>query len=822
MRVAARRRLVLAFALLAAAVSCRRDAGRGEAAPALPPVQVEEQLDLIPRLAQAVPDPGSGLVDWAFPVLRDDQREALVMQPPARLRFRGLPIHPGAVLEFGYGVAPPPGPSIAPVTFRVEWSRGGARTELFAAAVEVLPWGENEWREAAVPMPSGAAGGELVLAVEGPEGSGVGAAWSWPTIRSAGRRGPDDRARVRAETRRLDLLARTDAATKTAAPDGRAPGALQVELPDDLASRTALGIPPGAAIRFALEPGAGDLLRLRFHVAPAPDAPSSVARGRLRLVVAFRSTTDAAARDGPAAWQVLGETFLELASEAPWRRDVRAEFALPTTDGAAELELRVEGTDVVGRVVAGLSELAVVTTANVARRGAGEAGRNVLVLLVDALRADRLGLYGCPRDTSPNLDRAARDGLVFDRAYTPTPWTLPAVVSLLTGVGPTTHGIVNALDSVLPADRATLPDALRAAGYTTAAFLGNPLIGESHGFRPAFEHFEECFFMDAARLNRRLFRWLRTHRTERFFAYVHYMEPHAPYAAPDPFYDFFSPGYSGRFVRNTWNVATDPTAAALGNALSNGVPVELRPELGERAEDLGWRVLAGNAVFERHLDLYDGEVRFWDEQFGRLRRELEELGLARDTIVVVVSDHGEEFAEHGRFGHGFDFFDEALRVPLVILDPAETRPRRVAGTTSLTDLIPLLLDRLDLTVPAAMEGWTLDAVEGPAGAGRAVLSHSAYFVPDGVLQRAVRTPAMSLRDAGYQLLCVPRDGVFTAFRIAPETGAHEPLPVAELPRPEWPGILLREHARQAERALAAPRAPSARDEQLLRALGYIR
>ena len=815
MSVAACRRLVLACALFAAASACRRDADRAAVPPRLPAVEVEEQLDLIPRLAQALPDPGSGYVDWAFPVLRDDQREALVMHPPARVRFGGLPIHPGAALEFGYGVVVLPGSSCPPITFRVEWSQDGATTELFATTVEVLPAGENEWREAVVPLPAAPDGGELVLGVDGAAPGRFEAAWSWPTIRSAGRPGPDDRARVRAETRRVDLLARTDVATPMAAPDGRRPGTLRMELPDDLASRTALGIPPGAAIRFELEPGSGNLLRLRFHAAPAPGTPPSEVRGRLRLVAALRPA-------GGDDRQLLGEASLELAAEAPWRRDVRVELPLPSSAAGRELELRVDSTEVAGRVVAGLSELAVVTTVDVARGTGGGPGRNVLVLLVDALRADRLGLHGCPRDTSPNLDRAARDGLVFDRAFTPTPWTLPAVVSLLTGTEPTTHGVIDAADSVLPADRLTLADALRAAGYTTAAFLGNPLIGESHGFRPAFEHFEECFFMDAGRLNRRLVRWLRAHRGERFFAYVHYMEPHTPYAAPGPFYGFFAPGYAGRFVRNTWNVVTDPTAAALGAALSRGVPVELRPELGERAENQRWRVLAGNAIFERFLDLYDGEVRFWDHEFGLLRRQLEELGLARDTIVVVLADHGEEFAEHGRFGHGFDFFDEALHVPLVVLDPDETRPRRIAGPASLTDLAPLLLDRLGLPVPPEMEGRTLDRIDGPAGLERAVLSHSSYFVPDGALQRAVRTPALSLRDAEYQLVHVPRDGVFTAFRIDPETGTHRPVRPPDVPRPEWPGILLREQARLAGRAPAEPRPPSARDEQLLRALGYLR
>lgn len=816
MRVAVRRRLVLAFALLAAASACRRDAGRGEAAPALPPVQVEEQLDLIPRLSQALPDPGSGYVDWTFPVLRDDQREALVMHPPARLRFRGLPIHPGATLEFGYGVVILPGSSCPPITFRVEWSQDGATTELFATTVEVLPAGDNEWREAVVPLPAAPGVGELVLGVDGAAPGGFEAAWSWPTIRSAGRRGPDDRARVRAETRRVDLLARADGAATTAAPNGRRPGALRMELPDDLASRTALGIPPGAAVRFELEPGIGNLLRLRFHAAPTPGTPPSEVRGRLRLVAALRPA-------GGDDRQLLGEASLELAAEAPWRRDVRLELPLPAATTECELELRVDSTEVAGRVVAGLSELTAVTTVDAARAAGDGPGRNVLVLLVDALRADRLGLHGYPRDSSPNLDRAARDGLVFDRAFTPTPWTLPAVVSLLTGTEPTTHGVIDAADSVLPADRPTLADALRAAGYTTAAFLGNPLIGESHGFRPAFEHFEECFFMDAGRLNHRLVRWLRTHRAERFLAYVHYMEPHAPYAAPGPFYDFFAPGYDGRFVRNTWNVVTDPTAAALGAALARGVPVELRPELGEEAVDLRWRVQAGAAVFRRFSDLYDGEVRFWDHEFGLLRRQLEELGLTRDTIVVVVSDHGEEFAEHGRFGHGFDFFDEALRVPLVILDPDETRPRRITGLASLTDLAPLLLDRLGLPVPPEMQGWTLDRIDGPAGDERAVLAHSSYFVPDGVLQRAVRTPALALRDAQAQLIVVPRDVVFTAFEIDAETGAHRPIPAEALARPEWTGRLLREHARLAGRAPAAePRPPSARDEQLLRALGYIR
>jgi len=338
---------------------------------------------------------------------------------------------------------------------------------------------------------------------------------------------------------------------------------------------------------------------------------------------------------------------------------------------------------------------------------------------LDCLRPDHLGAYGYHRDTSPNLDRAAADGVVFDHAFTATTWTLPAVVSLLTGTLPSTHGVLQA-DSLLPVDRRTLGDVLREAGYTTGAFVGNPLVGEAYGFRAGFEDFAECFFMNAGRINERLLRWIRAHRAERFFVYVHYIDPHAAYAAPEPFYSYFNPQYAGRIDHNTWDVLVDPTAAAVGVAGAAGVPIVLRDDLGEQAFEAapGKRVFAGAPVIDRLRDLYDGEVRYWDAQFAELRSALAAEGLDDETILVVLSDHGEEFAEHQHLGHGFDLFDETLRIPLVMLDPGETRPRHVTASTSIVDVATILLERLGLQATEPCDGWPLSRIEGPEGATR--------------------------------------------------------------------------------------------------------
>jgi arylsulfatase A-like enzyme len=798
-------------------------------------VRTGERIDLLTMLGEAELEPEGARMERAFPVLHDDQRQAVVVYAPARVSFRGVPLNPGAVLSFGYAAAVPRGTS-AQVALSVETVVAGTARTVFTAELDVREVGVDEWHEAEVPLPAPQGPGErvdLVLRAECAKPECAVVAWAWPTIASDGAAGTEARDTVVAEAHRVDLLARFGEATLLAAPDGRRPSRMKVDLANDLTRRPVILVPPDGGLRYRTDLAPDDFLRVRFHVAPNPrEAPQPLA-GTVRLEIRVRPVSASGDEDAP--WQEAGAIELDAARMPAWGRSARATFDLRiVAAGPAELELRAKGRGVQGTLWTGFSELTIVGRSTVPRRAAADGGKNVLVLLVDALRADHLGAYGYARDTSPNLDRAAARGIVFDRAETAAPWTLPAVVSLLTGTLATTHGVVYATDSMLPADRRTVGDIFRENGYSTAAFVGNPLIGEQHGFRVGFEDFEECLFMDAGRINERLLTWVRAHKAERFFAYVHFMEPHAPYAAPDPYYSYFDPEYAGRIVRNSWNgqlvhggwdaAVDDPTAAAMGSALARGVPVVLRETLGEEAvqDDAAGVVYAGPPLVHRMVDLYDGEIRAWDARFGELLAGLAAEGLDDETVIVVLADHGEEFVEHGRFGHGFDFFEPAMRIPLLVLDPAEPRPRRIGALVSIADVVPMLLERLGLTAADSFDGWPLSRIEGPEAAGRVLLAHTAYYVPDGRGQRRARTPAFCLRREDLKVVHVPRDEAWLGWR--PESDPAESRQLdAEDPAVQAVRGTMLEIRRRLE-AITGPDAQpgDGQDDRILRALGYIR
>ncbi|MGF1467693.1 MAG: sulfatase-like hydrolase/transferase [Sandaracinaceae bacterium] len=329
---------------------------------------------------------------------------------------------------------------------------------------------------------------------------------------------------------------------------------------------------------------------------------------------------------------------------------------------------------------------------------------SVLVVVVDTLRADHLPLYGYEPGSTPRLDAFAEDAVVYERAYANASWTRPSFASILTGHYARSHRVMGKSDRLSP-DLVTLPEALRAHGYATGGVVTNPNVSAFYGFDQGFDaytYLEPEFILgaddtaaklllvqalrrpiegamarfgsvrpgtayrDAEEVNRALLAWLDGGRpAERpFFAFVGYMDPHDPYFA----HPYDGEGYA--------KVAHP------------------HPSL-EEADHL--------------RDLYDGEITFWDEHFGALLDALRERGLYDDLMIVVTSDHGEEFADHGGFWHGETLYDEQLHVPLLIKLPGNAR----AGTSvrhwvQSIDLMPTVLARAGVReVPAGIQGQTV-------------------------------------------------------------------------------------------------------------------
>ena len=328
--------------------------------------------------------------------------------------------------------------------------------------------------------------------------------------------------------------------------------------------------------------------------------------------------------------------------------------------------------------------------------------RNVVLVLVDTLRADRVrAIAERTRVQTPALDRLAREGAVFTAAQANESWTLPSTSSILTGLSPTTHGVRTG-DSRLPAGATPLSETLRDAGFETAAFVSSVLIIERLGFDRGWSLFRNFSTEDLPTVAEPVFRdageWIEQHARERFFVYVHTIDPHAPYAPPDEYLRLYdSADYAGPIVPAA-------TARLVDAAQRNPFATTFAPRDRERLEAL-----------------YDGEISYHDHHLGELIARLERIGVLDETLFVLVADHGEELGDHASWGHGHTVYQELLRVPLVMRFPGAIRAgQRVDATVSAMDLMPTVLELLGVRAPRGVEaqsvlGYVRDARPlGPA------------------------------------------------------------------------------------------------------------
>jgi arylsulfatase A-like enzyme len=315
-------------------------------------------------------------------------------------------------------------------------------------------------------------------------------------------------------------------------------------------------------------------------------------------------------------------------------------------------------------------------------------GRSLVLISIDTLRADHLGAYGYPRPTSPNFDALARESLLFERCYSHSPKTASSHMSLFTGVLPAAHGVLNWDEGGTrrPEALPTLASLLQQAGYRTAAYTGGGNVSAELGFEHGFDTYVDTAGASFSLAQLALDDLARTRRP--FFLFVHTYAVHDPYLPPPehagPFVD---PGYAGRIVASL-------EALGAGN--------DWRPL--HRAY---WaRVNAGDAADRRHVvDLYDGGIHAMDADLGRLLDRFRAL-FGDEAVLVVVSDHGEEFQEHRRWNHN-SLYDEVLHVPLLVRFPGAAHAGRVAAPTRLTDVMPTLLDWLGLRTPGHVQGVSL-------------------------------------------------------------------------------------------------------------------
>lgn len=290
---------------------------------------------------------------------------------------------------------------------------------------------------------------------------------------------------------------------------------------------------------------------------------------------------------------------------------------------------------------------------------------NVILLTLDTTRADHLACYGYPGVRTPNLDSLARRGVLFEQAATNSPLTLPAHCSILTGMYPTYHGVRINGNTALNEEQTTIAEVLSGQGYQCGAFIGAFVLDGRWGLRQGFQHYDDQFdlkkykHIDLGAVQRPgnevmdiALDWLEKQKNSPFFAWIHLYDPHTPYDPPEPY----------------------------------------RSEYGPKS-------LHG---------LYDGEIAFMDEQIGRCLSWLENNGLDKSTILILVGDHGEGLGSHGEGTHGYFIYDYAIHVPLIIVTPfEELRGVRVSSQVRIIDIFPTLMDIAAVIPPAETQGRSL-------------------------------------------------------------------------------------------------------------------
>lgn len=331
------------------------------------------------------------------------------------------------------------------------------------------------------------------------------------------------------------------------------------------------------------------------------------------------------------------------------------------------------------RVLGLFALLLVLLAAGCTRAPVSEKSRpNVLLIVVDTLRVDRLGCYGAERETSPAIDEFAAGAVRFERAYATAPWTIPSVASMISGRYPGSHAMIS-FDLELPDEVVTLAEVLRDAGYRTAGVVSHFAIDARHNFDQGFDLYLEDEAKGHGHLSTEGVTRQAVEQLQRlaegeapFLLFAHYFDPHYDYLRHAE-YDF---------------------AAASAGRLDG---TQAMRDLLELSSTLS----AEEAGFLR--DLYDGEIRYTDQGIGRLLERLDELGLREGTIVVITGDHGEEFLDHGNLGHTGSLYEELIRVPLIVRDAGarDEGSALVTQPVSLVSLMPTLLDRVGLEIEAS-------------------------------------------------------------------------------------------------------------------------
>lgn len=392
---------------------------------------------------------------------------------------------------------------------------------------------------------------------------------------------------------------------------------------------------------------------------------------------------------------------------------------------------------------------------------------NVLLISIDTLRPDHLSCYGYGRDTSPTIDKLAKEGVLFENAVSSTTWTLPAHAAMFTSLPDAVHSVITT-SSRLDSNRVTIQEIMKDHGYTTAAFYSCAFFDPIFGLDQGFDQYESCMTTPSVYQNedllelgskweklidtpgfsnnpslraqasdlwhqmqemktKRIFQarmdvtgervtnkannWLEDHSKEKFFLFLHYFDVHYDFVPPEPWDNYFDPDYTGSFDGR--------------NFITNE---DISTDMDEK--DLNHIVA-----------LYDGEIAYTDYQLNRVMQTLEDLGIMDCTLIVITSDHGEEFFEHGMKGHRQNLYDTTLKIPLIFYLPRIIpSDKRIKSQVRIIDIFPTILNYVGIEERGEAIGKNLRGIiEGTDQEKSPPALLEILAVPGNLFQEGLRT-----------------------------------------------------------------------------------
>jgi arylsulfatase A-like enzyme len=469
-------------------------------------------------------------------------------------------------------------------------------------------------------------------------------------------------------------------------------------------------------------------------------------------------------------------------------------------------------------LAAGCLAATLVVLASCRSSSAPQSPPNVILIVVDTLRADRVGAYGGPRGLTPTLDRFVQDGAtVFTNAYAQASSTSPSIASLLTSRYAFQHGLVANKSKTMRDEETSLAEIASGRGYATGAFVSNLLLNHKRGFAQGFDKFQllaRPFRLPKPRgevINRAALAWVDEARkasaTRPIFLYVHYLEPHTPYTVD-----------RASVEQTLTDRARPPGVREAAWKLLADVPMQ---------RWLGVGIPFGDDGVQAVLDLYDTEVASVDKRIGELLAGLKKRGLLNDAVVVVTADHGEEFLEHGRVGHDAALYNETVEIPMLFRVPGSRVRREVADVVSLIDIAPTLLDLIGAPAAPTFEGRSLRPLldEPPLWerwfGSKKVAERSAFLEQDNDTVRGLGNHRRALV-LGADKAILDRNGTMEFFDLAADPGETQPGALSPERRRRLVE-LLDETARRAavDGDAAPPQELDEEDKERLRALGYM-